>query len=272
MRIFTDLGSRHVLSSLYKTWPGHETGSSYFLDLSTLKLPRPENGFPIPPNDLRMGYAVGNDEVYLSCGQESRQSLQSIMDDHGVRIEPGDACMDWGCTTGRVLRWFAGEAEHAEFWGLDQDERSIAWAKQNLSPPFKFCTCTAYPHLPFEDGTFKLIYGLSVFTHLENCVDLWLMEMRRVLKKGGCAVFSIHDESTVRDFMERERPSWIPPHIELSEILEHETTIVSSQDWEWTFTFFRSDYIYREWGRYLDVLEVRPFAEFYQSSVVLRKA
>jgi SAM-dependent methyltransferase len=113
--------------------------------------------------------------------------------------------MDWGCATGRTLRHFAVEAGANEFWGTDQDEASVTWAKENLSPPFRFVTCTAYPHLPFSDSKFGLIYGLSVFTHLEYLQDLWLMEIHRVLRSGGHAIFTVHDEHTVRFMAERGR-------------------------------------------------------------------
>ena len=39
------------------------------------------------------------------------------MRDHGVELGPGDAMLDWGSSTGRVLRWFAEEARTVEVWG-----------------------------------------------------------------------------------------------------------------------------------------------------------
>jgi SAM-dependent methyltransferase len=140
-----------------------------------------------------------------------------------------------------------------------------------LSPPFHFVTCTAYPHLPFPDNKFGLIYGLSVFTHLEHFPDLWLMEMQRIIKPGGYAIFTIHDEHTVQFFMEHGRPHWIPAELTLEEIRKHEATIIHGSLWHETYTFFRGDYIRKEWGRYFQVLGIRPYSDGYQSAVVLRK-
>ena len=42
--------------------------------------------------------------------------------------------------------------------------------------------CTAFPHLPFEDNTFTLIYAGSVFTHILQLMDAWVMEFPRILK------------------------------------------------------------------------------------------
>ena len=133
-------------------------------------------------------------------------------------------------------------------------------------------TCCALPHLPFEDGKFSFIYALSVFTHIEDLQDLWLMEMQRILKPGGCAVFTVHDEHSIQWWQEKgERPHWVPADLSLEEILRHEVTVIRAEGWGLTCTVFQSDWIRREWGRYFEVLEIRPRAEWHQTAVVLRK-
>lgn len=218
-----------------------------------------------------MGYAVDNDESYLHGGQGSAATLRTIMREYGISLQDCKAAMDWGCATGRALRWFAEEAREIEFWGVDQDDVSMVWAKENLNPPFHFVTCTAYPHLPFADNKFGLVYALSVFTHLEHFPDLWLMEFHRVLQPGGHAIFTIHDEHTVQFFQENGRPQWIPAGLELAEIANHETTVIHGELWHQTYTFFQSDYTRREWGRYFQVLGIRLHSDGYQSAVVLKK-
>jgi ubiquinone/menaquinone biosynthesis C-methylase UbiE len=216
-------------------------------------------------------YGFEDDAAYLQSGEKSAAALRSIIKDHGLSLQAKGAVLDWGCATGRVLRWFAREAQEIEFWGVDQEDASIAWAKENLSPPFNFVTGSAYPHLPFPDNKFNFIYGISVFTHLEHFPDLWLMEMRRVMQPGGCAVFTIHDEYTVQYLVKQGRLPWLPADLDLAKINQHEVTIIRGDTWAQTVTFFRSDYIRREWGRYFNVVEIRPYSEGYQSAVVLRK-
>ncbi|MBT8062208.1 MAG: class I SAM-dependent methyltransferase [Xanthomonadales bacterium] len=229
-----------------------------------------EDGFAIPPKSLRMGYAQ-DDAEYIRSGQSSCNILRRTLSDHGVELGPGSAMLDWGSTTGRVLRGFAPEAAAGEAWGCDVDGPSIEWARSNLSPPFRFVTGTSFPHLPFEDGKFRFIYGLSVFTHIEHLVDAWLLELHRVLEPGGCAIFTIHDEHTVEYLRQHERPNWMPSGLGWDEILQHDVTVVRGERWSRTYTFFSGQHIRRHWGQVFDVAELRPHSEGYQTAVVLRK-
>lgn len=266
-----DHGPGAILSRLYQPWSNGRPELFYFQDPRSFKQKRATNEFPIPPSNRRMGYATPSDALFLKTGEQSASWLKSIMNDHRIEIGAGDAALDWGCATGRVLRWFSEEARHGEFWGVDQHGESIAWAKENLSPPFRFMTCSSYPHLPFEDNKFKFVFGISVFTHLEHLQDMWLVEMNRIMKPKGYAIFTIHDEHTVQWFQDNGRPRWIPNELDLSNILEHEITVITRDSWASTYTFFRTELIQREWGRYFDVLDINPYVEGYQSAVVLQK-
>ncbi len=158
---------------------------------------------PLPPVEFRMGHAA-DDAKYLQAGQASSAFIRSIVKREGIDLTTGQSILEWGCAGGRVLRHFAPEAAHSEVWGIDQHGPSISWCKQNLSPPFKFMTCTAFPHLPFEDNTFALVYAGSVFTHILHLMDTWVMEFRRILKPGGLALFTVHDEHTWEYLASRE--------------------------------------------------------------------
>src|SRR5262249_15708515 len=147
---------------------------------------------PLPPAELLYYHNMG---FYLQTGQADASTLRTFFDRLGVRLN-GVSVMDWGCRDCRVLRHFEPEAQSCDFWGVDQHGPSMEWAKENLSPPFRFVTCSAYPHLPFEDRTFDVIFALSVLTHIPWLADAWLMELRRILKPGGYGLLTIHDEHT----------------------------------------------------------------------------
>ena len=48
-----------------------------------------------------------------------------------------------------------------------------------------FATVTTAPHLPFADGYFDFAYCSSVFTHISDLADAWLLELRRIVRSGG---------------------------------------------------------------------------------------
>jgi ubiquinone/menaquinone biosynthesis C-methylase UbiE len=260
-----------ILSRLYSPNKSYEGENFCFIDTQKFVTKKISGELAIPPPNLRENYATESDELFLSDGSKTYRSLRSIMSDYKITIDENSSVMDWGYATGRVLRHFAQEAKRGEFWGVDQSERYIMWAKDNLSPPFRFLTCTSYPHLPFSDNKFSFIYGMSIFTHIIHLQDLWLMEFNRVLTKGGYAVFSIHDENTDNFFLKTGKPEWIPDDLTLEEILKHDVTVIPGRDYKDTFAFFKDDWIKKEWGRYFKVVEIRPYAEDYQSAVVLMK-
>ncbi len=234
----------------------------------------PVSQLPLPPPEFRMGHA-DDDTQYLQAGLNSSGFIRSILKREGVALTPGESILEWGCAGGRVLRHFAAEAAHSDVWGIDQHATSISWCKQNLSPPFKFMTCTAYPHLPFADGMFTLVYAGSVFTHILHLMDMWIMEFRRILKPGGLALFTIHDEHTWQYLAshEEQRRFVDPRRLEnFSGTLAHELSFLSAGgDWSTVVSFVRSDWIRREWGQYLEVVSLEPRSESYQTTVVLRR-
>jgi SAM-dependent methyltransferase/Tfp pilus assembly protein PilF len=235
-------------------------------------LPKGPDGFPVPPVELTMGYGAGDLDYYLKIGRRSREALDAILAAQGVTLEKGDAMLDWGCAAGRVTRCFAEEARRGvAVWGGDVHAPSIAWATAHLAPPFRFFNGSALPHLPFADGAFKFIYGLSVMTHLVALRDLWLLELHRVLRPGGCAVLTIHDEHTWAWFCEKGMPGWMPEELRGEPALPGEVVDVQGSTWDQTYTFFHSDYVRRVWGQCFRVADIIPRADSYQAAVVLRK-
>ncbi len=232
----------------------------------------PGQSFPLPPATLRMGYG-DDDNDYLQIGDRTANMLRRLLADAGVVLAPGDRALDWGCASGRVLRQFAPEVKSGcEFWGVDQDAPHIDWCKAALAPPFKFGTCSAYPHLPFEDNTFKFIYAISVFTHLVDLIDAWLLELRRILVPGGIGIFTIHDEHTFEFFRQNpdHPPEWMRQHAHegLSGDIDFH---ILRPDWGHTLTFFKTEYLRKEWGSYFEIVAIIPRAEVFQTAVVVRK-
>jgi len=90
-----------------------------------------------------------------------------------------------------MIRWLARFAAECQIWGVDISARHIVSCQENLNPPFNFATVTTQPHLPFEDRYFDLIYCASVFTHIDDLADAWLLELKRVTHPGGRAYITL---------------------------------------------------------------------------------
>ena len=230
------------------------------------------DGFPVPPVELTMGYGAGNMDHYLACGRKSYDVLTKILQAHRVDLAAGDSLLDWGCAAGRVVRTFSAEAKRGcQVWGCDVHTPSIRWAQAHLAPPFQFCNSSSLPHLGFPEETFKFIYGLSVMTHLIALRDLWLLELRRVLRPDGCLVLTVHDESTWDWFRAHGMPHWMPAELRSAAELRGECLEIRGSRWDHCYTFFHSDYVRRVWGQFFEVAQIVPCADSYQSAVVLRK-
>ena len=62
------------------------------------------------------------------------------------------------------------------------------------------------PPLLFEPQSFDLIYGISVFTHLnQQFQPRWLQELRRILKPDGMLILSLHGETVWRQLNDELR-------------------------------------------------------------------
>ncbi len=266
-RAWRSLGPEHLLQLL--SVGNYETPIRIEQKPSALALA--PDGFDVPPVDLTMGYGSGDLKHYLACGARSARMLREVLARNHVTLGTGDSMLDWGGAAGRVVRNFADEARRGvNVWGCDVHAPSIEWAKNHLSPPFKFFNSSTLPHLPFSEGTFKFICGFSVFTHLVVLRDLWLLELRRVLRPDGCLVLTIHDENTWASFRKNGMPHWMPTELRNLEEMPGELVDIRGSSWEYCYTFFHSDYVRRIWGQYFRVAEIVPGAESYQTAVVLK--
>ena len=152
-----------------------------------------------PPNELRHWYAINDDERYIQHGKGQAQTYRQCYENILGPFKATDSLLDFGCSSGRVLRHFIDDAKAGvECWGADIDGGAIGWARANLGPHLNWLVNTTHPHFPFEDHYFNLIYGNSIFTHIGETAEAWFLELRRVLKKGGIAALSFNDENSYK--------------------------------------------------------------------------
>jgi SAM-dependent methyltransferase len=148
---------------------------------------------PFPPLELahRVGSLAETVDPWArfdELGQGARRTILELLPDdwsfEGKRV------FDFGCGAGRTLRHFVEEAQVCEFYGSDIDEPSIDWLRENLSPPFQVFVNDERPPLPLESNSLDLVYGISVFTHLDDTWSSWLLELHRVLAEDGLLILT----------------------------------------------------------------------------------
>ena len=226
---------------------------------------------PVPPRDLWLRYGKTPEE-YLAGGRRDVESMRLLLSEAGIDLSSCKRVLDLGCGSGRMLRWLDGV--RAEVWGSDVSAPHIVWCQQNLNPPYRFLTNTSCPHLPFESAYFDLIYAGSLFTHISELVDAWLLEIRRLLRGGGAAYVTIHDEHTLRALDRKpERP--------LAQRLRSEPE--ERQFWRSSFgmftlrrglnalVFYTDGFVRDSWGSVMPIVSITPEAYDVQSAVLMVK-
>ncbi|MFZ1320099.1 MAG: class I SAM-dependent methyltransferase [Ignavibacteria bacterium] len=176
--------------------PYDKTKNEYVIKHSKIEYPVCDIGLPIPPAELRIGYET-NDETYIKNSRNDISNMVSILEKSDFRIEGNKKILDFGCSSGRMIRSLKPYAETCEIWGTDVSADHIYWNNKYLNPPFHFATTTFNPHLPFEDRYFDLIYSGSVFTHIDNLIEAWLLELKRILSPEGRLYITIHENHTL---------------------------------------------------------------------------
>jgi SAM-dependent methyltransferase len=241
------------------------------------------SGLPIPPKELWEGYGK-NAELFLKTGKVDVDTMLQILESSGFRIRNGGRVLDLGCASGRMIRWLADISDQCDVWGVDISAKYIRWCQEHISPPFYFATVTTAPHLPFEDGYFDLIYCGSVFTHIADLADAWLLELKRIVRREGRLYITVHDKHTadlIINHPNRLYSDGDPADPEFRDLLmlydrkqrfmNQNFSIFTIDRGPNSQVFYDIMYLRQHWGRYMSVLSVTPEAYGYQTAIVLEK-
>ncbi|MGA2049996.1 MAG: class I SAM-dependent methyltransferase [Terracidiphilus sp.] len=228
--------------------------------------------YPIPHPQNREGYADGFDLTYWLSGYADFRMIQGLAEEYGVL---SGRYFDFGGSTGRVFRNFAIQTDAWEVWTCDFKISSVEFNLQYFPSSIRTFLNTNLPSLPIPDSCFDLISACSVFTHIDEGETSWLLELRRTLKVGGIACISIHSKETW-ERKEGELQEYVAefrPDIADEPVLPAGKTVVTfRQDDPYRCQTFHSDeYIYRNWGRFFEICEIRPLVLGIQAMVICRR-
>ena len=163
------------------------------------------NGEAVPiESRTRLGYGNSAEE-YLKSGMVNVKEMMKIIGQCDIVVPQNARCLDFGCGGGRMLRHIPAVIPDGEYWGCDTESRAIAWAQNYLGEQFRLLTNLREPHLPFEDGYFDFIYAGSVFSHINDMSEFWMLELRRIAKTGsGVLYLTFHDDSSLEFIRKQE--------------------------------------------------------------------
>ena len=231
---------------------------------------------PIPALEDREGYFVDWHLSYWLSGLADLRVVESCVPSSALAN-----VLDFGGASGRFARHVA--MQHAATVTIAElNVNHVHWVERHFGPQVRGVKVSPYPHFPLADGSMTLCVAFSVFTHINSYETGWLAEIHRTLVPGGYAVLTIHSEDTWSVLSTR-------PHI--LELLSKDPRFDPLYDAGGPMpadrlvfdynpgsiehncnVFFSSDYIRRCWGKWFEVVEIRPRAHHdFQTVVVLRK-
>jgi SAM-dependent methyltransferase len=163
------------------------------------------DGLSLPPAEF-VHKVVGHFDygLFYDGGVTRFAYLQDILRRGDVGLDRLHAVLDWGCGCGRVLRQWR-RVEDVQIYGSDYNAELVAWCRTAF-PFARLATNGLAPPLPFPDDTFDLLYGISVFTHLDEPLQRpWIEELRRVVKPGGHILITVSGVVGCRELVGDER-------------------------------------------------------------------
>jgi SAM-dependent methyltransferase len=245
-------------------------------------------GGVIPPGEVRARAGWPNVHTYVAGGRYSAEQLDAALATIGTSFKDYESILDFGSGAGRVLAHAARRARPgASFTGSDVDAEAIEWAREHR-PEASWAVNSAEPPLSFDDERFDLVYSISVFTHLDEQLQLrWLDELRRVMKPGGVALLTTHGRAEFESYRTGNVVSGslscirrVAAHGSLDATgfvhEPYERSTWTRKDFPGTDTsfglaFHSEDYVRRVWGERFEVLELLPRALAQRQDVVVVK-
>jgi SAM-dependent methyltransferase len=153
------------------------------------------DGLPLPPARLRVLVdGEGDPERFLRAADEIAATIGRTLAAAGAPLDDLEAVLDFGCGCGRVARRWA-TLSGPELHGCDYNRALVAWCRDNLTH-MEFRENELEPPSPYADGTFDLVYAISILTHLtEPLARAWMADWVRILRPGGLLLFSTHGDA-----------------------------------------------------------------------------
>jgi SAM-dependent methyltransferase len=184
-----DAGTRNQMVMAFGIWLGHPsvTGKTGLPDVQ-------------PPEDV---HAMVRGPSAAAGGVYEADLVANALASVGIDIDGMRAALDFGCSSGRVLRVLRAAYPRTAWYGCDPNSRAVGWANEHLGG-IEFFVNDDLPPLPLETASLDLAYAISIWSHFSPALGLeWFREMHRLIRPGGNLVITTHGFTSVAFYAER---------------------------------------------------------------------
>ena len=145
-----------------------------------------------------MLYDESEDSVtaYVRAAESAIENLTLALESAGKSFEDIEACLDFGCGYGRVLRYLQNKIPAPKITACDVIEEGVRFCAEEFGArPL----VSSWDVRELRLGMYDLVWSGSVFTHLdeESCETLFSKLGQSLMPGGGLLVFSIHGQRSL---------------------------------------------------------------------------
>ncbi len=149
-----------------------------------------------PPNQV---HRMQKSDRYIG-DMYSADLVATTLSRCNLGLDPDCDYLDFGCSSGSLIRILQAAAPEASFHGVDPIPSSIEWASQNINHA-TFTVSSISPPLSYQSGRFRGVTAISIWSHLGQSEALaWFDEMHRVVEPDGWLLFTTHGETSIHYF------------------------------------------------------------------------
>jgi SAM-dependent methyltransferase len=153
-----------------------------------------------PPPDV---HAMARGPLAAAGGLGEADLVVAALRSAGADLAQVDEALDFGCSSGRVVRALNAAFPEVRWRGCDPNSGAIGWASRHI-PAVEFFVSPQEPPLPLDEGKLGLVYAVSIWSHFGPQLGLrWFAEMHRLIRPGGHLVFTTHGHQSVAFYVVR---------------------------------------------------------------------
>jgi SAM-dependent methyltransferase len=154
-----------------------------------------------PPEEV---HAMARGPLAAAGGIYEADLVVDALSSAGVDMASVGNALDFGCSSGRVLRVLRAAYRQTAWHGCDPNGPAIDWAGENL-PGIEFFANGDAPPLPLAEGSLDVVYAISIWSHFAPELGLsWFEEMHRLIRPGGHLVCTTHGLMAVGFYATRD--------------------------------------------------------------------